>query len=166
MDDMTDLLTAARQGDSAAFERLVARYRRELYAHCYRMLGSVQDAEDAVQEALLAAWRGLPGFEGRSSLRGWLYRIATNVCLRLIDRRPRRILSADYGPHTDTADLGEPVTEPIWLEPIVTDPLADAEDPEARYVQRESIELAFLAALQHLPGTQRGVLILRDVLQF
>jgi RNA polymerase sigma-70 factor (ECF subfamily) len=167
MDDTTDLVAAARRGDSRVFERLVAPYRRELYAHCYRMLGSVQDAEDAVQEALLAAWRGLPGFEGRSSLRAWLYRIATNVCLRLIDRRPRRVLSPDYGPpRTDTADLGEPVTEPIWLEPIVTDIQDDDQDPETRYVQRESIELAFVAALQHLPGTQRAVLILRDVLQF
>lgn len=167
MDDTTDQLAGARRGDSAAFERLVDPYRRELYAHCYRMLGSVQDAEDALQEALLAAWRGLPGFEGRSSLRAWLYRIATNVCLRLIDRRPQRILSPDYGPPcTDTADLGEPVTDPIWLEPIVTDPQTDTEDPETRYIQRESIELAFVAALQHLPGTQRAVLILRDVLQF
>ncbi|HEX6337140.1 MAG TPA: sigma-70 family RNA polymerase sigma factor [Jiangellaceae bacterium] len=167
MDDTTDLVEAARRGDSRAFERLVAAHRRELHAHCYRMLGSVQDAEDAVQEALLAAWRGLPGFEGRSSLRSWLHRIATNACLRLIDRRPRRVLSPDYGPaRTDTADLGEPVTEPIWLEPIVTDLPADAHDPEARYVQRESIELAFVAALQYLPGTQRAVLILRDVLKF
>lgn len=167
MDDTTDLVAAARHGDSSAFGRLVDPYRRELYAHCYRMLGSVHDAEDAVQEALLAAWRGLPGFEGRSSLRAWLYRITTNVCLRQIDRRPRRVLSPDYGPpRTDTADLGEPVTEPIWLEPIVTDFQDDAHDPESRYVQRESIELAFVAALQHLPGTQRAVLILRDVLQF
>jgi RNA polymerase sigma-70 factor (ECF subfamily) len=167
MDDTTDLIAAARHGDSRAFERLVDPYRRELYAHCYRMLGSVHDAEDAVQEALLAAWRGLPGFEGRSSLRAWLYRITTNVCLRQIERRPRRVLSPDYGPpRTDTADLGEPVTEPIWLEPIVTDIQDDAQDPETTYVQRESIELAFVAALQHLPGTQRAVLILRDVLQF
>jgi RNA polymerase sigma-70 factor (ECF subfamily) len=166
VDDTTDLVAAARHGDSGAFERLVAPRRRELYAHCYRMLGSVQDAEDAVQEALLAAWRGLPGFEGRATLRAWLYRIATNVCLRLIDRRPRRVLSPEYGPpRADTADLGEPVTEPIWLEPIVTD-IEDAQDPETTYVQRESIELAFVAAMQHLPGTQRAVLILRDVLQF
>jgi RNA polymerase sigma-70 factor (ECF subfamily) len=167
VDDTTDLVAAARHGDSGAFERLVAPRRRELYTHCYRMLGSVQDAEDAVQEALLAAWRGLPGFEGRATLRAWLYRIATNVCLRLIDRRPRRVLSPEYGPpRADTADLGEPVTEPIWLEPIVTDIEDDAQDPEAKYVQRESIELAFVAAMQHLPGTQRAVLILRDVLQF
>lgn len=170
MDDSTAaLLAAARQGDSAAFEALVAGHRRELYTHCYRMLGSVQDAEDAVQESLLAAWRGLPGFQARSSLRAWLYRIATNACLRLIDRRPRRILSPDYGPpRTDTADLGEPVTGPVWLEPITTEGLADVRDadPETRYVQRESVELAFIAALQNLPGTQRAVLILRDVLQF
>jgi RNA polymerase sigma-70 factor (ECF subfamily) len=116
------------------------------------MLGSVQDAEDAVQEALLAAWRGLPGFEGRATLRAWLYRISTNVCLRLIDRRPRRVLSPEYGPpRADTADLGEPVTEPIWLEPIVTD-IEDAQDPETTYVQRESIELAFVAAMQTPAG--------------
>jgi RNA polymerase sigma-70 factor (TIGR02960 family) len=166
----TDLLTAAQQGDSAAFGELTAGHRRELYAHCYRMLGSVQDAEDAVQEALLAAWRGMAGFERRSSLRAWLYRIATNVCLRLIDRRPRRILSPEHGPpRSDTADLGEPVTGPVWLEPILDEVLAGAAtnaDPEARYVQQESVELAFIAALQHLPGTQRAVLILREVLQF
>src|SRR5512145_3525065 len=92
------LLEAARRGDEDAYAELVAPRRAELHAHCYRMLGSVQDAEDALQEALLAAWRGLSGFEGRSSLRAWLYRIATNVCLRLIDRRPQRILSPDYGP--------------------------------------------------------------------
>ncbi len=166
----TDLLTAARQGDPAAFEQLVDGHRGEIYAHCYRMLGSVQDAEDALQETLLAAWRGLSGFEGRSSLRAWLYRIATNVCLRLIERRPRRLLSPDYGPpHVDTANLGEPVSEPIWLEPIQEYSIVDERHetgPEATYVQRESVELAFIAALQHLPGTQRAVLILREVLQF
>jgi hypothetical protein len=102
MDDVdappaSELLAAARRGDSAAFERLVASYRGELYAHCYRMLGSVQDAEDALQESLLGAWRGMAGFEGRSSLRAWLYRVATNACLRLIARRPRRMLSLDHG---------------------------------------------------------------------
>jgi RNA polymerase sigma-70 factor (TIGR02960 family) len=147
--------------DAATFERMVAPYRGELQAHCYRMLGSVQDAEDALQEALLAAWRGLSGFEGRSSLRAWLYRIATNASLRLIDRRPRRMLSMDHGPAREqTADLGEPVTGPVWLEPWVD------EDPEESYLRREDVELAFVAALQHLPGTQRAVLILREVLGF
>jgi RNA polymerase sigma-70 factor (TIGR02960 family) len=153
-----------------AFERLVSRHRRELFAHCYRMLGSVQDAEDALQDSLLGAWRGLATFEGRGSVRAWLYQITTNACLRLISRRPRRILSPDYGPprrHTD--ELGDPVTGPIWLEPWPDDePAGEADyvDPEALYVQRESVELAFVAALQHLPGTQRAVLILRDVLEF
>ena len=166
----SELLVAARRGDPAAFERLVSRHRRELYAHCYRMLGSVQDAEDCLQESLLGAWRGLASFEGRSSVRAWLYQITTNACLRLISRRPRRILSPDYGPPwRNTGDLGNPVTGPIWLEPWPDDePAGEAGDvdPAAQSLRRESVELAFVAALQHLPGTQRAVLILRDVLQF
>jgi RNA polymerase sigma-70 factor (TIGR02960 family) len=159
------LLADARRGDEAAFELLVQR--RELYAHCYRMLGSVQDAEDALQESLLAAWRGLAGFEGRSSVRTWLFRVATNACLRLSARRPRRILSFDFSPaRSDTRDLGEPVTGPVWLEPWPDHEPADEPDPAAAYLRRESVELAFVAALQHLPGTQRAVLILRDVLGF
>jgi RNA polymerase sigma-70 factor (ECF subfamily) len=163
-----ELLASARQGDSAAFERLLAGYRGELYAHCYRMLGSVQDAEDALQESLLGAWRGLAGFEGRSSLRAWLYRVTTNACLRLIARRPGRMRSIDHGPpRRDTDDLGEPVTGPVWLEPWPEEPpAAGGDDPAASYLRRESVELAFVAALQHLPGTQRAVLILREVLQF
>jgi RNA polymerase sigma-70 factor (ECF subfamily) len=164
------LLAAARDGDPAAFDRLVAGHRGELHAHCYRMLGSVQDAEDALQEALLAAWRGLAGFEGRGSLRAWLYRVATNACLRLISRRPRRLLSPDHGPPLrQVADLGEPVPGPVWLEPWPDDLVADdraGADPAASYLRRESVELAFVAALQHLPGTQRAVLILREVLGF
>jgi RNA polymerase sigma factor (sigma-70 family) len=171
MDDVdalrqSELLAAARRGDPAAFERLVSRHRRELYAHCYRMLGLVQDAEDALQESLLGAWRGLASFEGRSSLRAWLYRVSTNACLRLISRRPRRMLSPDHGPpRRDTDDLGEPVTGPVWLEPWWDDEPAGEPggvDPAVRYQRRESVELAFVAALQHLPGTQRAVLILRD----
>ncbi len=163
------LLAAATRGDAGAFDRLTAGYRRELYAHCYRMLGSVQDAEDALQDSLLAAWRGLPGFEGRSSLRAWLYRVTTNACLRLIARRPRRMLSPDHSPpRHDPRDLGEPVTGPVWLEPWANDePVAGPDDdPAARYLRRESVELAFVAALQHLPGIQRAVLIVRDVLGF
>ena len=154
--------------DSAAFEQLIEPYRAELHAHCYRMLGSVHDAEDALQEALLRAWRGLPQFEGRSSLRTWLYRIATNSCLRLIERRPRRVLPIDYGAPADPHDeLAEPLMESVWIEPYSDGALADGfAGPEARYEQRESVELAFVAALQHLPARQRAVLILRDVLGF
>ncbi|GAA2354506.1 sigma-70 family RNA polymerase sigma factor [Nonomuraea africana] len=162
-----ELLALARGGDAAAFDLLVAGYRRELAAHCYRMLGSPHDAEDALQESLLSAWRGLAGFEGRSSLRTWLYRIATNACLRMSARRPRRLLSPDHGPaRRDTADLGEPVTGPVWLEPWPDDVPADEPDPAASYLRREGVELAFVAALQHLPGTQRAVLILREVLEY
>jgi RNA polymerase sigma-70 factor (ECF subfamily) len=140
------------------FDALVAAHRPELLAHCYRMTGSVQDAEDAVQEALLGAWRGLDGFEGRSSARTWLYRIATHACLRLVERRPPRALVS--GPAFEqTAELGAPVSGPVFLEPWV-------HGPEDAYERREDIELAFVAALQHLPGTQRAVLILREVLQF
>jgi RNA polymerase sigma-70 factor (ECF subfamily) len=165
-----ELLAAARGGDERAFERLVAPRRQELLAHCYRMLGSAHDAEDALQDSLLAAWRGLGGFEGRSSWRSWLYRVATNACLRTIERRPKRVLTPDYGPPwTQTDDLGEPVAEPIWLEPwIEREPASDRadSDPAARVLEREGVELAFLAALQHLPGTQRAVLILREVLGY
>jgi len=143
-------------------------YRAELQAHCYRMLGSAADAEDAVQDTLLRAWRALPGFEGRSSLRSWLYRIATNVCLKAIERRPKRVLPVDYGPPGDPHDaLDAPVVESIWLEPYPDEAVADGlASPEARYEQRESVELAFVAALQHLPERQRAVLLLRDVLGF
>jgi RNA polymerase sigma-70 factor (ECF subfamily) len=162
-------LQAARDGDRDAFGRLVEPYRRELQAHCYRMLGSYADAEDALQETLLRAWRALPRFEERSSLRSWLYRIATNACLRAIERRPKRVLPIDYAPAADPHDRpAEPVSDPIWLEPYPdTDlGLAGLAGPEARYEQREAVELAFIAALQHLPARQRAVLILRDVLGF
>ena len=164
------LLEAARAGDEDAFARLTEPHRRALHAHCYRMLGSVADAEDALQETLLRAWRGLASFEGRSSLRSWLYAIATNACLRAIERRPKRVLPIDYAPAADPHDgLGEPLVESVWVEPYPDETLG-LEDglagPEARYEQRESVELAFIAALQHLPARQRAVLILRDVLGF
>jgi RNA polymerase sigma-70 factor (ECF subfamily) len=154
--------------DSASFQRLIEPYRSELHAHCYRMLGSVQDAEDALQDALVRAWRALPQFEGRSSLRSWLYRIATNSCLRVIERRPKRVLPIDYGPAADAHDdPAPPLVESVWIEPYPDAEIADGRAaPEARYEQRESVELAFVAALQHLPARQRAVLILRDVLGF
>jgi RNA polymerase sigma-70 factor (ECF subfamily) len=165
-----ELIEAARNGAEDAFGRLVEPYRGELHAHCYRMLGSVHDAEDALQDALLRAWRGLARFEGRSSLRSWLYTIATNACLNAIARRPKRVLPIDYGPASDPhAAPGEPIVESVWLEPY-PDEMLGIEDgpaaPEARYEQREGVELAFIAALQHLPPNQRAVLILREVLGF
>jgi RNA polymerase sigma-70 factor (ECF subfamily) len=170
MSDERRLLEAARAGDEAAFARLVAPYQAQLRAHCYRMLGSLTDAEDALQEALLRAWRGLANFESRSSLRSWLYRIATNASLRLIEKRPKRVLPIDYASAADPHDgPAERLTEPIWLEPFPDAELgleSELLGPDARYEQRESIELAFTAALQHLPARQRAVLILRDVLGF
>jgi RNA polymerase sigma-70 factor (ECF subfamily) len=170
MSDERILLRAARGGDPDAFTRLVEPYRTQLRAHCYRMLGSLPDADDALQETLLRAWRGLARFEGRSSLRSWLYTIATNASLRTIERRPRRVLPIDYAPAADPHDgPAQPLTESVWLEPYPDAQLGLAADllgPDARYEQRESIELAFTAALQHLPARQRAVLILRDVLGF
>jgi RNA polymerase sigma-70 factor, ECF subfamily len=161
------LLTAARAGDEEAFSRLIGPRRRELHAHCYRMLGSTTDAEDVVQDTLLAAWRALSRFEGRSSLRSWMYTIATNACLRAIERRPKRVLPIDYGPPSDPHDeRAEPLIESVWIEPVADVMLADSATPAARYEQREAVELAFIAALQHLPARQRAVLILRDVLGF
>ena len=164
------LLEAARGGDEQAFSRLIDPHRGELHAHCYRMLGSLHDAEDALQDTLLRAWRGLARFEGRSSLRSWLYTIATNACLNAIARRPKRVLPVDYGPAADPHDPpGEPIVESVWLEPY-PDEMLGLEDgyaaPEARYERREGVELAFIAALQHLPPNQRAVLILREVLGF
>jgi RNA polymerase sigma-70 factor, ECF subfamily len=164
------LLQGARGGDENAFGELLQPYRGELHAHCYRMLGSVHDAEDALQDATLRAWRGLARFEGRSSLRSWLYTIATNSCLNLIAKRPKRVLPLDYGPPTDPHDgLGMPLSETVWIEPYPDESMGLDDGyaaPDARYEQRESVELAFVAALQHLPATQRAVLILREVLAF
>ena len=164
------LLEAARGGDEGAFAELLEPYRGELHAHCYRMLGSVHDAEDALQEASLRAWRGLARFEGRSSLRSWLYTIATNTSLNQIARRPKRVLPMDYGPAADPHEVpGRPLVESVWVEPYPDERfgLEDVETaPEARYEQREAVELAFVAALQHLPARQRAALILREVLGF
>jgi RNA polymerase sigma-70 factor, ECF subfamily len=164
------LLDTARSGDETAFAELIAPYRGQLHAHCYRMLGSLHDAEDAMQEVSLRAWRALGRFEGRSSLKSWLYTIATNTCLNQIEKRPKRVLPIDYAPAADPhGGPGEPVVESVWVEPY-PDELIGVEDelagPEARYEQREAIELAFVAALQLLPANQRAVLILREVLGF
>jgi RNA polymerase sigma-70 factor (ECF subfamily) len=165
----TDLISRARAGDGEAFRELTEPYRRELQVHCYRMLGSFQDAEDALQDTLLAAWQGLKGFEGRASIRTWLYRIATNRCLnarRSASRRPAKEWDiAEYEPPEPTR-LGEIV----WLEPFPDTLLEGVMDvplgPEARYEQAESISLAFVTALQVLPPRQLAVLVLRDVLGF
>jgi RNA polymerase sigma-70 factor (TIGR02960 family) len=164
-------LTRARAGDEEAFRELTDPYRRELQLHCYRIVGSVQDAEDLLQETLLAAWRGLDGFEGRSSLRAWLYRIATNRCLNALRdaaRRPRELPPPPESPPEPPAPTRQ--EEPIWLEPypdVLLEGIPDlAPGPEARYETRESIGLAFVAGLQHLPPRQRAVLVLRDVLGF
>jgi RNA polymerase sigma-70 factor (ECF subfamily) len=168
--EQRELLDTARSGSEEAYRRLVEPHRAELHAHCYRMLGSVQDAEDALQEALVRAWKGLPRFEGRSSLRSWLYRIATNTSLDAIERRPKRILPIDYGPAADPeGGVGEPVVESVWIEPYPDETLGiegGHASPDARYEQREAVELAFIAALQLLPANQRAALILREVLGF
>ena len=160
-------LSRARAGDSDAFQELIDPYRAELQLHCYRILGSLQDAEDQVQETLLAAWRGLQKFEERTSLRSWLYRIATNRCLNALRDRKRRPqeVSSMVAPPEPTRRV-----EPIWLEPypdILLEGLADtAPGPEARYELSESVGLALMVALQNLPPRQRAALVLRDVLGF
>jgi RNA polymerase sigma-70 factor (ECF subfamily) len=164
-------ITRARAGDEEAFRELTGRYRRELQVHCYRILGSAQDAEDMVQETLLAAWRGLEHFEGRASLRSWLYRIATNRCLNALRDAGRRPRAAAATPDLPP-EPPEPTrrVEPLWLEPFPDMLLESVPDgapgPDARYEAREAIALAFVAGLQHLPPRQRAVLVLRDVLGF
>jgi len=164
----TALIVAARGGDQHAFSDLIEPYRRELQVHCYRLLGSLQDAEDQVQETLLRAWRRLDSFEGRASFRAWLYKIATNTCFNALRRRPRRSLpTVTHAPADPRAPFTSPITELICLEPLPDDLLAGvAANPEARYDAHESIALAFLVALQALPPRQRAVLILRDVLDW
>ena len=158
-----DDLDAAKVGDRQAFDRLIAPYRGELLAHCYRMLGSVHDADDALQNTLLRAWQGLPRFAGRSSLRTWLYKIATNACFALIERNGRQHLPVDpSGPdHAWSASAGDPA----WLEPFPHE-LDDSWSPATVVERRESMELAFVTAFQRLPSKERAVLLLRDVLGF
>jgi RNA polymerase sigma-70 factor, ECF subfamily len=166
----SELLEAARGGDEDAFRELVEPHRKGLHAHCYRMLGSVHDADDGVQDALLRAWRGLGSFEGRSSLRSWLYRITTNACLDVLSHRPQRVLPTDRGPVADpNHDLADAVQEPVWVEPYAYEQQGLEQGlgaPDARYELREAVELAFIVALQYLPARQRAALILRDVLGF
>lgn len=173
--DETAILDAVRAGDAEAFAAITERYRRQLQVHCYRMLGSLDDAEDLVQETMLRAWRGRLRFEGRSLFRTWLYRIATNLCLNALERAPRRLLPPDVAPpvtaDTDTCDVpSEPPSRPElpWLQPYpnrLLELTAPPEtEPDAIAISRETIELAFLAALQHLPPRQRAVLVLHDVL--
>src|SRR4029078_10353174 len=156
-------LERAKAGDERAFATLVEPFRRELQLHFYRLLGSVQDAEDLVQETLLAAWRGLDGFEERASLRSWLYRIATNRSLNAIRERGRRPATEN----TMSPSRTRPAIEPTWLEPYPDSALPDpAPGPEARYEQRGATQLAFVAGFQQRPETQRAMLVLRDVLAF
>jgi RNA polymerase sigma-70 factor (TIGR02960 family) len=161
-------LALARAGDEQAFRRLTDPHRRELHVHCYRIVGSIQDAEDLVQETLLAAWRGLEQFEGRASLRAWLYRIATNRCLNALRDSSRRPQEA--APESREMPAPTRWAEPVWLQPYpdaLLEQLPDSSPgPEARYEAREAIELAFIVGLQHLPPRQRAALVLRDVLGF
>ena len=163
------MTTTSRPGQ-ADLERLFTRHRRELLVHCYRMLGGLEDAEDAVQDTMVKAWRRLDTFEGRSSVRAWLYRIATNVCLDALDRRARRILPIAVA---DPADPSVPPApddhETPWLQPIpdaILDPAGTDADPSTVVVEREHVELAFVAAIQYLPPRQRAVLLLRDVMGY
>jgi len=164
----TDLVARAKAGDQEAFRELVGPYRAELHVHCYRILGSVQDAEDALQETLLSAWRGLGGFERRASVRTWLYSVATSRALNML-RAERRRPQVQMPPDVS---LPEPTrrADPLWLEPypdvLIENELASLPGPEARYETKEAISLAFVTALQLLPARQRALLILRDVLGF
>lgn len=163
-----DRLAAAKAGDRQAFSDLAEPYRAELLAHCYRLLGAADDAEDMVQETFLRAWNRLESFSGGPYFRAWLYKIATNVCLDALDKRPRRMLAPAHFPPADPrAPFAPAIHEPIWLEPFPDELLPHSgPGPEARYSMRESISLAFLTALQLLPPRQRAVLILVDVLDW
>lgn len=171
MGEDDSVLTAVRSGDESTFGAITERYRRQLHVHCYRMTGSVDDAEDLVQETMLRAWRSRANFEGRSSFRNWLYRIATNACLNALERSPRRVTAPDVAPATrDPRSTPKWATELPWLQPYpdeLLEPAAPHEaEPEAIVAARETIQLVYLAAIQHLPPRQRAVLILRDALEW
>ena len=160
------VVSAATAGDEAAFTQLVERYRGELQVHAYRMLGSLEDAQDALQEAFVRAWTARATYRGESTFRAWLYRITTNACLRMLERRPRRVVPYEAVP---AAELGAPPRPPAdlpWLQPYPDLLLDQSPGPVDVVVERETIELAFLAAIQHLPPRQRAVLILRDALDW
>jgi RNA polymerase sigma-70 factor (ECF subfamily) len=166
--DEQTLLSSARQGDERAYEALIEGHRAELHAHCYRMLASVHDADDAVQEALIRAWKGLDKFESRSSIRTWLFKIATNSSFDVLKKRSRRELPLGYGRRAGPGDSpGDALLDVAWIEPYPDQLLESSElSPEARYEAQESLELAFIVAIQHVPPRQRAVLILREVLDY
>jgi RNA polymerase sigma-70 factor (ECF subfamily) len=159
-------IAAATSGDPAAFSSLVERHRSELQVHAYRMLGSLEDAQDAVQDAFLRAWRSRDTYDGRSTFRAWLYRITTNACLRILERRPRRLVPYEVGPAAELGARPLPPADLPWLQPYPDRLLDEGPEPDDVIVARETIELAFLAAIQHLPPRQRAVLILRDALDW
>jgi RNA polymerase sigma-70 factor (ECF subfamily) len=160
------IVSAAIAGDEAAFAQLIERYRGELQVHAYRMLGSLEDAQDALQEASLRAWNGRATFRRQSTFRAWLYKITTNACLRALERRPPRLLSYDAVPAASTGARPGPPADLPWLQPYPDLALDQGPQPADAVVARETIELAFLAAIQHLPPRQRAVLILRDALDW
>ena len=160
------VIAAAKGGDEAAFATLVERHRGELQVHAYRMLGSLEDAQDALQEAFLRAWSGRATYRGQSTFRAWLYRITTNACLRILERRPRRLVPYEAGPAAELGARPVPPADLPWLQPYPDRLIDERPEPDDAVVTRETIELAFLAAIQHLPPRQRAVLILRDVLDW
>jgi RNA polymerase sigma-70 factor, ECF subfamily len=160
------IVSAAIAGDEAAFTQLVERYRGELQVHAYRMLGSLEDAQDALQEAFFRAWNRRGTYRRESTFRAWLYRITTNACLRILERRPRRLVPYDAGPAAELGTRPVPPADLPWLQPYPDLLLDERPQPEDAVVARETIELAFLAAIQHLPPRQRAVLILRDALDW
>jgi RNA polymerase sigma-70 factor, ECF subfamily len=160
------IVSAAIAGDEAAFTQLVERHRGELQVHAYRMLGSLEDAQDALQETFLRAWTGRATYRGQSTFRAWLYRITTNACLRILERRPRRLVPYDAGPAAKLGARPQPPADLPWLQPYPDLLIEETPGPADAVVARETIELAFLAAIQHLPPRQRAVLILRDALDW